>query len=127
MFAANFIVKRHCKKNMVNIWSDVLQEEFQKCLERFPELTDVKLMMEETEELSGAGGWLGNRRIVILFIPKKLKDHPKCLVPIIYHELSHMINKENPDKIFFERADEESKQLWKLLQDANTLNCIVEK
>ena len=109
------------------LWDYHIHKEFQKCLKRFPELKDIRLMVEETEELAGAAGWFGNRRIVILFVPKKLKDHPKCLVPIIYHELSHMIDKENPDKVFFERADEKSKQLWKLLQDAKVLSCIIEK
>lgn len=105
----------------------LLNEEFQKCLERFPELKDVELMVEESQELAGAEGRLGNRRVVILYVPKILKDKPKCLVPIIYHELSHMIDKENPDKVFFERADEDSKRLWILLQNAKALNCQIER
>ncbi len=104
-----------------------LNEEFQKCLERFPELKDVNLIVEKSEELAGAEGRIGNKRVVILFVPKILKDKPKSLVPIIYHELSHMVNKENPDKVFFERADEDSKRLWKLLQNAKTISCKVEE
>lgn len=105
--------------------NSLLEKEFQKCLGRFPELKDVGLIVEECEELAGGGGWLNGRRVVILFIPKTLEDF-KSLIPIIYHELSHMVNKENPDKIFFERADEYSKQVWRLLQN-KILNCQIER
>lgn len=104
------------------------QEEFDDCLKKFPELQDmsIELLIEECEELAGAKGRLGDKSVVILFVPPALFDKPRTLRPIIFHELSHMIDKENPDRIFFERADEQSKQLWRLLQDAKAKNCIVE-
>lgn len=105
----------------------LLNEEFKKCLDKFPELKHVELMVEECEELAGAEGWIGNKRIVILCVPPNLKNELKYLVPMIYHELSHMISKEDPDKVFFERADEESKRFWKILQNANALNCKLEE
>lgn len=104
-----------------------VQEEFNDCLKRFPELQDIGLIIEECQELSGAEGRFGSKRVVLLFVPPVLFDKPKALRPIIFHELSHMIDKNNPDRIFFERADEESKRLWLLLQAAKALDCIVEK
>jgi len=100
--------------------------EFEDCLEKFPELQNIELMIEECAELSGAEGRRGNKRVVVLFVPPVLFDKPKTLRPIIFHELSHMIDKENPDRVFFERADTKSQELWKLLQEAKALNCIVE-
>ena len=47
--------------------------------------------------------------------------------PIIFHELSHYIDLENPDKIFYERADRKSIQLWDMLKKSGQLNCKVEK
>lgn len=104
-----------------------VQEEFDDCLRQFPELQNIELVVEECEELSGAEGKLGDKRVVILFVPPALFDKPRTLRPIIFHELSHMINRENPDEVFFDRADEQSKRLWRLLQDAKTLNCVVEE
>lgn len=105
----------------------VIEVEFEDCLKKFPELQNIGLMIEEASELAGAEGQLGDRRIVILFVPKVLFDKPKTLRSIIFHELSHMIDKENPDRVFFERADEKSQRLWKMLQEAKALNCIVEE
>lgn len=103
----------------------LLNEEFQNCLKRFPELKEVELLVEECEELAGAEGWFNGKRVVVLFVPKTFDDF-KSLVPIIYHELSHMVDKENPDKVFFERADEQSKQMWMALQN-KVLHCKIEK
>ncbi len=108
-------------------FKEVIKAEYENCLKKFPELKNPELRIEEAPELAGAEGRLGNKRVVILFVPKALFEKPKALRPIIFHELSHMIDKENPDRIFFERADEESKRLWKLLQQAKALNCVVEK
>lgn len=104
-----------------------VKTEFEVCLKKFPELKNIDLIIEEASEFSGAEGRRENRRIVILFVPPVLFDKPKALKPVIFHELSHMIDKENPDKIFFKRADEDSKRMWRLLQDAKALNCIVEE
>lgn len=104
----------------------VVEIEFEDCLKKFQELQEIELIVEEAAELSGAEGWCGNKRVVVLFVPPVLFDKPEALRPIIFHELSHMINKKNPDKIFFERADEQSKKLWKMLQESKALNCIVE-
>lgn len=108
-------------------FKEAVKVEFEDCLKKFPELQEIELMVEQTSELSGAEGRRGNKRLVILFVPPVLFDKPKALRPIIFHELSHMIDKENPDRIFFERADEQSQKLWRLLQRAKALNCIVEE
>lgn len=108
-------------------WKEDIKSEFEDCLKRFPELQDIELMIEECAELSGAEGRLGNKRVVILYVPKILQDKPKALRPIIFHELSHMLDLRNPDRIFMERADEKSKELWQLFQKAKALDCKVEK
>ena len=104
---------------------EAIQKELDHCLEKFPELEDVELVIEESPALSGACGRRGNSRVVILLTPLRLLDHPDIFRPIIYHELSHMINMENPDEVFFARADEQSKQLWKLLEGVSALHCEV--
>jgi ABC-type branched-subunit amino acid transport system ATPase component len=104
-----------------------VQAEFEECLKKFPELQNIKLIIEERAKLSGGEGKLGNIRFVILFVPPALFDEPKALRPLIFHELSHMIDKENPDRVFYARADEQSQKLWQLIQQAGTLNCIVEE
>lgn len=107
-------------------WPDV-QIEFKTCLAMFPELDNVRLVVEVCDELSGAEGFdaLG-QRIVILFAPVKLLAMPVVLRPIIIHELSHMINWDDPDSVFFERADEQSKQMWQALEQAGALACSTE-
>lgn len=108
-------------------WKLAIVREFKNCLKRFPELKNISLIIESSAGLSGAEGKLGNKRIIILYVPQILQNKPMVLRPIIFHELSHMLNLENPDKVFMERADEKSKELWRLLQKSKTLNCIVEK
>jgi len=102
-----------------------IREEFDRCLEKFPELDDVELIVEEASELSGACGRRGNRRVVVLFAPPELLSLPAALRPIMYHELSHAVNLENPDEVFFARADEQSKRMWRLLEGASALHCEV--
>lgn len=108
-------------------WKLAIEKEFKDCLKKFPELKDIGLIIESSTELSGAAGRLGNKRVVILYVPKILQDKPMALRPIIFHELSHMLDLENPDRIFMERADEKSKELWQVLQRVKALDCKVEK
>jgi len=105
-----------------------LEKAFQQCLEKFPELKDehLKLKVERTsEKLEGAMGYIGEQRIIMLWVPDKLWGQWDSIKPIIYHELSHCINLRNPDKVFFERADEKSIKLWKMLQEAGVAKCEV--
>ena len=102
-----------------------IRKELDQCLEKFPELKDVELVIEESSELAGACGRRGNARVVVLLAPSRLLDQPAIFRPIIFHELSHMVDMENPDEVFFARADEQSKQLWKLLEGASALRCEV--
>jgi hypothetical protein len=104
-----------------------VQAEFEDCLKKFPELQNIELIIEECAELSGAEGKLGDKIFVILFVPPVLFDKPRALRPLIFHELSHLIDKENPDRVFYARADEQSQRLWRLIQQAGVLNCIVEE
>ncbi len=114
---------------MIKFWEfkEAVKKEFKDCLKNFPELKNVELRITKAHGLSGAEGRLGDKKVVILFVPPILFDKPKTLRPIIFHELSHVIDKENPDRIFFERADEQSKKLWKMLQGIKALDCIVEE
>lgn len=62
--------------------------------------------------------------IIILFVPDQLWGKWSILSCIIYHELSHFIGatKEEVEKMFFERADENAKILWKKLKEAKIIS-----
>ena len=80
-----------------------LEAIFQECLKSFPELSDIELrvvMSRRRDSLEGAMGKANEQKVVILFVPKKLYGHWEAFRPIIYHELSHYINLNNPDEIF---------------------------
>jgi len=105
-----------------------LEAIFQECLKSFPELSDIELrvvMSRRRDSLEGAMGKANEQKVVILFVPKKLYGHWEAFRPIIYHELSHYINLNNPDEIFYERADEKSIKLWDMLKEAKSLRCDV--
>ena len=104
-----------------------LDEIFQECLKKFPELKnrDIQLrVIRTTDVLEGAKATdkAGND-VVVVWIPDKLWDSWNAIRPIIYHELSHFIDLHNPDRIFYERSDEKSQKLWDLLQDAKAIKC----
>lgn len=118
------------RKSQIEDWETAIEKEFKDCLKSFPELKREKigLIINHTcADLSGAEGWRGEERVVILNIPTILQDKPKALRPIIFHELSHLIDLKNPDRVFMERADEKSKKMWELLQANKTLKCEVIK
>ncbi len=113
-------------------WILEIEKEFQDCMKKFPELENkgIRIIVKKTEnELSGGAGRniVNDQEVVILFVPRLLQNQPRTLRPIIFHELSHKIDLENPDRVFMERADEKSKKLWKLLEENNALKCIVER
>ena len=70
---------------------------------------------------------MNGKDAVLLFIPGKLWGHWEAFRPIIYHEMSHFINLEDPDEVFYERADAKSIQLWDMLANSEMLACNVEK
>lgn len=99
---------------------------FKECLTVYPELgnRNIQLLVEFTaDRLDGAIGRKGSQEYVILFVPRILAGKWSVLKPIIHHELCHYINLENPDREFFQRADEKSVQLWKMLRQAGALDC----
>jgi len=114
-------------------WKSDIEKEFWDCMKKFPELKEreIRLVIKETDkdEVSGGAGRniVSGKEIVLLNVHPMLKNHPRVLRPIIFHELSHKINLENPDEVFNERADEESKRLWKMLEENNALKCSVEE
>ncbi|MCF7835607.1 MAG: hypothetical protein K9M15_00590 [Candidatus Marinimicrobia bacterium] len=109
-------------------WKVDIANEFDDCMKMFPELGDIILVIKESEELSGGAGRVvsSGKEAVILSVPLQLRVHPKALRPLIFHELSHKIDLENPDKVFRERADEGSRKMWQLLQKNGMVKCIVE-
>jgi len=110
-----------------------LESIFQECLNKFPELSYIGLRVirsrrsSDRDSLDGAMGKANGEDVVILFVPNKLWGQWEVFRPIIYHELSHYLNLENPDKIFYERADEKSIKLWNMLKESNTVECKVDK
>ena len=103
---------------------------FDECLKEFPELESIDLKLVKSERkcdtVEGAKGKVGNKDVVILFTPDILFGKWGVFKPIIFHELSHFINLENPDEVFYKRADEKSIQLWDMLKKNNQLECVVE-
>lgn len=106
-------------------WKEKINEELSNCLKLFPEIETVEFAIEDCEELGGAMGHLETKAAVILMVPQVLQDKPGALRPIILHELSHIISKgsEECERVFNERADEKSKELWKMLKEAGFLIC----
>ncbi|MBU0847665.1 hypothetical protein KKH23_10805 [Patescibacteria group bacterium] len=110
-----------------------LESIFQECLNKFPELSHVGFRVIESrrspdrDSLDGAMGKANGEDVVILFVPSKLWGHWEAFRPIIYHELSHHLNLEEPDKVFYERADEKSIKLWDMLKENNVMECKVER
>lgn len=99
---------------------------FKECLKVYPELEDrnIQLLVEFTaDRLDGTIGRKGAQEYVMLFVPRLLAGKWDVLKPIIHHELCHYINLENPDQEFFQRADEKSVQLWKVLRQEGSLSC----
>lgn len=106
-----------------------LQNLFDSCLKKFPELQDIELKLvknrREYDTIEGAKGKVNGKDVVTLFVPDVLWGKWSAFKPIIFHELSHFINLENPDRIFYERADKKSIQLWNMLKSNNMLKCKV--
>jgi len=112
-----------------------LEKIFEQCLRKFPELAPTKIKLRvvksrrngRPDSLDAAKAKVNGRDAVLIFVPDALWGHWGAFRPIIYHELSHYIDLENPDKIFFKRADKKSIELWKKLQGADVLECKVDK
>ena len=114
-------------------FQEAVKKEFENCLKRFSEIKDVRLEVELVQDATEIAGFLGHReteRVIGLIVPVvflKKNASPSVLRPFIYHELSHIIDKKDPDRIFFERADEPSKKMWKGLEEMKVKRCIVEE
>ena len=112
-----------------------LEEIFHQCLGKFPELVPRKIRLKvvksrrngRPDSLDAAKAKVNGSDAVLIFVPEALWGHWGAFRPIIYHELSHFIDLENPDKIFFKRADKKSIELWEKLQGAGVLECKVDK
>ena len=106
-----------------------LQALFDECLKRFPELKNIDLKLVKSDRkhdtIEGAKGKVGEKDVVVLFIPNDQFGKWDLFKPVIFHELSHFIDLENPDRIFYERADEKSIRLWDFLKDGGNLECKV--
>jgi len=102
----------------------------EECLVAFPEVKDVEIRATHSSELSGAKGRLPNNKpFIMLFVPDIAWGLWSSLKPIVYHELAHFIGKDSveTEKIFFERADEKSKALWRKLKSVGAVNCQTNK
>ncbi len=106
-------------------WKDEINKEFKNCLKLFPEIKTIEFILEECEDLAGIGGSYETRDVIILLVPQVLQDMPKALRPIILHELSHVISKgsEECERVFNERADKWSKELYTKLKEINAFEC----
>jgi len=110
-----------------------LDKVFEECMERFPELENRDLQLKVVrngqnghgDRLEGAKARVKGQEAVILWVPRKVWGKWDALRPIIYHELSHYVDLHNPDRVFFQRADDKSKMLWEMLQKAGAVRCEV--
>ncbi len=95
------------------------------CLVVFPEVNDIEIRATHSTELSGCKGSHKGRSIIIIFVPDQVWGKWNALKPIIYHELAHFIGKDSADteRIFFERADEKSKEMWRKLKAMDAIDC----
>jgi HSP20 family molecular chaperone IbpA len=102
---------------------------FEECRKKFPEIESVEIALIKNHRsppsLSGAKGQVQGKDAVMLFVPEMLWGKWNSLKPIIYHELAHFVNLENPDEIFYQRADEQSIKLWNLLKEHEAVQCVV--
>ena len=110
-------------------------EEFQKipeltkvleeCIPAYPEVKDTEIRATHSSELSGCKGSHKGKSIIILFVPEQVWGQWNLLKPLIHHELAHFIGKdsEETEKVFFERADEKSKEMWLKLRNIGALDC----
>lgn len=124
---------------MVDETDATFDEEFQlipeltavleECLVAFPEVKDVEIRATHSAELSGCKGHHLNKSVIILFVPDQAWGLWQELRPIILHELAHFLAKtsEETERIFFERADEKSKALWRKLKSVGAVNCQTNK
>jgi len=113
----------------------LVDEEFQKipeltelfidCLADFPELVSKEIECRATRcsELAAAKGTLKGKPVVILFVPEQAWGKWASLRPLILHELCHFIDPSNPDRVFDERADKESRTLWSKLRELGQVHC----
>jgi HSP20 family molecular chaperone IbpA len=105
---------------------------FNKCLESYPEIEDVELKVVKSDRdgtsdsLEGAKGKVDGKDVVILFIPNKVWGFWNIFKPVIHHELCHFIDLDNPDKVFYERADKKSIKVWDMLKKDKLVDCKVE-
>ena len=126
-----FSTKRKTRRKIKEVskmsWKETIQEELQDCLKLFPELKEekIELVVRLSCGLSGAKLRCGNQQGILLLVPPALCHKPRAIRPILLHELSHYIDLENPDRVFFERADKQSKVLWSKLQQEGLLFCEV--
>jgi len=112
-----------------------LERIFKQCMKKFPELESRNVALRvvksrrkaRADSLDAAKVNIMGKEGVLIFVPDILWGKWGVFKPIIYHELSHYIDLENPDKVFYERADKKSIALWKKLQGVGVVKCIVEK
>ena len=106
-----------------------LDKVLSECLVAFPEVSEVGIRATHSSELSGCKGTHKDKTIIILFVPDKAWGKWLSLKPIIYHELSHFLSKtkEGTERIFFERADKKSQEMWRRLKEVNAIDCEVKE
>ena len=106
---------------LISELTSVLEE----CLVAFPENKNIEIRAAHSSMLGGCKGTYKGNSIIILFVPDQAWGQWKSLKPIIYHELAHFIgkNSEETERIFFERADEKSKEMWRKLKSVDAINC----
>lgn len=116
-----------------NLKSDPKVDELlEKCLRIFPELKNeniiIRYVVVETDEIGAVKSWIEGKPTIILLTPARFVGMWQTLHTFrtfVLHELSHALNRENPDEIFEQRADLVAKNLMKALKESNRWTCEV--
>jgi predicted metal-dependent hydrolase len=103
--------------------SEVLDKLLLDCLDNyFPELRDKNIKIGyviSTKDFGGAkaGKW------VILFLPDNIPLTHSGLKYIVIHELCHIKNLHNPNKLFKKKVSKEVWEMWEKLERGKELIC----
>lgn len=95
------------------------------CLLEFPELErpELLIMRRDVSALTGCAGVSAEgKHFIILVVPLQFYA-PDMLRPLIYHELSHLIDPRDPEGVFATRADNWSRKVWSRFTKMGIMEC----
>jgi len=94
----------------------------------FSDLNDIAFRIEKTLNIDGVTGVVifGSPTQIILYYSDDRVLEPRYrmgLVPLISHELAHLIDPVDPERVVAERLPKAMIQLWAKLREAGLARC----